>query len=124
MKKKVSLVFATLVFVMLAAFLAVEGAEAFCIYNKADISIIVDQTSGGDFRKPISMGDSECCNWQNKSCNEGGKKDSIVKFNVTDMNKGVFFTGGICKDFPIKAGGWLTVRGSGGNYTCEAHYQE
>ena len=35
-----------MVFFVVAAFLMVEGADAFCVYNKTDIVITVRQTSG------------------------------------------------------------------------------
>ena len=119
MNKKVGSSFAGLVFVVVAAFLMVEGAEAFCVYNKTNEQISVKQTSGGNFSQSISPGERECCNWKEKSCNKEGKKDSTVRFDVyyyvpfENKYRKVY----ICEDYPIKAGGWLTVE----NGKCVAH---
>ena len=131
MKKKVNSVFMALVFVVLAAFLVVGGAEAFCVYNKTDKKIGVQERSGHKsshgFYSDIDPGDNKCCNWQNSDCNKEGKMDSIVRFEVIIYIGPMLippYVKEICKDFPIKAGGALTVEGSEGNYKCEAHYQE
>jgi hypothetical protein len=125
MGKKAKAVLAVLVLAALAVFLAAEGAEAFCVYNKTDYPIQVHQVSGhktgkGFTKLSLQSGDSACCHWSNKDCNKKGKKDSIVKFDAR------YYDGvrehGQCDDFPIKAGGWLTVRGTYPHYTCEAHY--
>ncbi|MBM4276679.1 MAG: hypothetical protein FJ130_02215 [Deltaproteobacteria bacterium] len=135
MRKKVNLVFAAMLLAVVSAFLVVEGADAFCVYIYADPPpqpnyvndiLIVDQSSGGDFWKVMHKGDKECCNWQEKSCNKGGKRDSIVRFSVSyeynaqpggwDVRSKL-----ICKDFEIQAGGWLTVEGSYGNDRCVRH---
>ena len=128
MNKKVRSIFAGLVFAALALFLAVEGAEAFCVYNNTkNDNMGVRQTSGGNFNKPfIPSGGKECCNWQEKSCNKGGKRDSIVRFDVYERvavrdKRGAETFRSICEDFPIKAGGWLTIEGSNNNYKCVAH---
>ena len=129
MKGKMNLFLAGLVLAGLGVFLMVEGAEAFCVYNKTDKQITVIQTSGHKkthgFSLIINRGDSECCNWKNSDCNKEGKKDSIVKFNVFYQEvrppDRKIYDMDICEDFPIKAGGWLTVEGSGGNYKCVAH---
>jgi len=125
MGKKINSVLAGLVFVVVT-FLVVGSAEAFCVYNNADRVVEVKQTEGGDFKKRVGS-ERECCNWENKSCNKGGKRDSIIRFDVyykvSDhriIPEDVY----ICKDFPIKAGGWLTVTGNKKDgYKCEAHYQ-
>ena len=124
--RKFNSVLVGLVFVVFAVFLMVEGAEAFCVYNNTDIVVEAEQTEGGNFHKRIGS-NNECCNWKEKSCNKGGKRDSIVKFDVyykiSDhriVPEKVF----ICKDFPIKAGGWLTVTGKKSDgYKCEAHFE-
>ena len=123
MNKKIGSVFTGLAFVVFAAFLAVEGAEAFCVYNKTDKPMNAVQTSGGNFGKNIPSGGKECCNWQEKSCNKGGKKDSTVRFKVYYQGEGIRDWGypTVCEDFPIKAGGWLTIEGSNDNYKCVAH---
>ena len=125
MGKKVNSVFAVLVFAGFALFLAVEGADAFCVYNDTTDRIIqVEQVSGGKEGKQFKAkltgtGEKSCCNWQNKDCNKEGKRDSTVTFNVYlgDYWQKNF----ICTNFPIKAGGWLTVEGSGGKYKCVRH---
>jgi len=132
MKKKVNLVIAGLVLAGLAVFLAAEGAEAFCVYNNTDVHDALGisrrpvvealQKEGGGFYKRIGSSERGCCNWQEKSCNRGGKIDSIVKIDVY-YKQGMILseTVYICKDFPIQAGGWLTVEGSKGNYKCVRH---
>ena len=123
--KKFNSVVAVLVFAVFAVFLAVEGAEAFCIYNNTDAQISVEQTSGHKkthgFVGRINPGDNKCCNWQNSDCNKEGKKDSTVRFGVSYKFAGGELPQIICKDFPIKAGGWLTVEGSDVKYKCVAH---
>ena len=121
--KKFNSVIAGLVFASLMVFLMVEGAEAFCVYNKTDTVIHVDQMGGRErthgFSSKIKQGEKACCNWQNSDCNKEGKKDSIVRVNVYYF--GSFRNKDICYNFPIKAGGWLTVEGSNTNYKCVAH---
>ena len=124
MSKKVNLIFAGLVFAALALFLAVEGAEAFCVYNNMDGVIEVEQTSGHKkthgFSGTIDPGDNKCCNWQNSDCNKKGKKDSTVRFDVSYSSGAAGIRSApifLCEDFPIKAGGWLTVE----NGKCVAH---
>jgi len=112
-----------LVFAALTAFLAAGSAEAFCVYNKTDITIHVAQTRGGAFKKNIPPGGKECCDWQNKDCNPEGKKDSIVRFYVGSEPGYLLGWIIVCNDFPIKAGGWLTIEGKDDNYKCEAHFE-
>jgi len=130
MKKKVNLVLAGLVLAGLAVFLAVEGAEAFCVYNQTDRRINVEQTGGhkkdSGFVRGIDPGGKECCNWQNKDCNKEGKRDGIVGFSVyywkTAPGPGPIGVAiDICQDFAIQAGGWLTIEGKEGNYKCVRH---
>ena len=129
--RKFNSVVAVLVFAVFAVFLAVEGAEAFCVYNNTDTVIYATQTSGGNFSKSISPGEKECCNWKEISCNgvgsppKRGKRDSTVRFDVDYYTpySPHYTKENCCKDFPIKAGGWLTVEGSGGNYKCVAHFE-
>ena len=128
MGKKFNSIFMALVFVALTAFLAAGSAEAFCVYNKTEDSLVIaKQVEGGDFQKDVARGKGNevCCNWQEKSCNKGGKKDSIVKFTIKRWHQagsGLFPYPIVCEDFPIKAGGWLTVRGNAKDgYKCEAH---
>jgi len=128
--RKFNLVIAGLVLAGLAVFLTVEGAEAFCVYNYTDVSIQVNQTSGyktgGGFSAEITpIQWQDCCGrWE--PCNEEGKVDSILRFNVewykTPMRGSLKTTETICKDFPIKAGGWLNVKGEKGKYQCEAGF--
>ena len=126
--RKFNSVFAVLVFAVFALFLAVEGADAFCVYNNTDTRIHAKQTSGQrsshGLNEMIAPGDKECCNWQNKDCNEKGKRNNLVAFDVG-------YTGGssglrayyvdICHDFAIQAGGWMTVEGKDGSYKCVRH---
>jgi len=128
MNKKVQSVFMAVVFAVLTAFPMVERADAFCVYNNTNGALKVEQTSGGDFSAgatfyspSIYPGEKKCCNWQTKSCNNEGGRESIVRFDA-------WFEDGVkknysCRNFPIKAGGWLTVEGTmGGKCTCTAHF--
>jgi len=124
--RKFNSVFVALVFAALTAFLAAGSAEAFCVYNKTDITIHVVQTKGGAFKKNIPPGGKECCDWQNKDCNPEGKKDSTVRFSVSRHDAVVEETvaegeGGFCYSRATTADGRLEVVGSKGNYRCEAH---
>jgi len=132
MKKRVNLVIAGLVLAGLAVFLTVEGAEAFCVYNNTDMRVheqlLVQQTgghkTGRGFHKYIPAGENECCNWQNKDCNKEGKRDSIVRLDVSywgHVPDAPDYTYPICHGVEIKAGGWVTVKGEKGNYKCELH---
>jgi hypothetical protein len=122
MGKKVNLIFAGLVFIALTAFLAVDCAEAFCIYNRTDdIVIKVKQTGGqatfGVFKETINPGEHACCNWKNFDCNTEGKRDSTVAFVITYAN---WENDTIC-GISIPAGGYVEVKGKNGVYRCEAH---
>jgi hypothetical protein len=125
MRKRTGSNFTGLALVVLTAFLAAEGAEAFCIYNKTAGKIKVTQAeghkAGRGFKKEINAGDSACCHWSNKDCNKKGKKDSALLFNVEKAGYTYTDKDEICVA-AIKAGGWLTVKGTDGNYICEAHY--
>ena len=120
--RKFNSVIAGLVFVVFAVFLMVEGAEAFCVYNNTNTNMIVEQTSGHGshgFDKKILAGENKCCNWQNKDCNKEGKRDSIVKFTVKYSPWGAVKYYYVCEDFPIRAGGSLTISGGGDrNFSC------
>jgi hypothetical protein len=128
MRNKVSLVFAVMVFVGVTAFVVVEGAEAFCVYNKIDKVVKVDQVGGHKagygFSDKISPDDNKCCNWKNTDCNKEGKRDSRVYFDV--YTDDVVVDNRICGNFWIEAGGWMTVVKKhddqrGDYYTCERH---
>ncbi len=102
---------------------------AFCVYNKTDAEIVATESKGGRglsrFKATIEPGERSCCNWKNRDCNKEGKKDSIVEFEVEyiihlGQDNVTFKT--ICKDFPIKAGGWLEVVGKDRQYQCKAYY--
>lgn len=127
MGKKVTVIFAGLVVAVFAAFLGVEEADAFCVYNKTDVRMDVVQSSGGigdltGFGKTIEPGGSACCHWTNKSCNTGGKRESTVKFDVAlhSVGRGFIYP---CTNIPIKAGGWLEVEGKDGQYKCTAYFE-
>jgi len=118
MKKKVNLVFAALVFAAIAAFLTVEGAEAFCVHNNTDRTMLITQVSGGSFfgsfEENVQPGETRCCNWQNHGCNTHGHQDSPVKFEVSYE----VLKPRVCYSFEIRADGDLYVTGSNGNYSC------
>lgn len=88
MGKKVNLIFAGLVFAVFAAFLWVEEADAFCVYNKSNKTFNVDQISGGKvagfggFMARLRPGESACCHWSNPDCNKGPHKDDPVGLDV------------------------------------------
>ncbi|PKN33254.1 MAG: hypothetical protein CVU61_14140 [Deltaproteobacteria bacterium HGW-Deltaproteobacteria-19] len=124
-KKKKAVLFAVWIVSAIFLCLTAEGADAFCVYNNTDKEFNAAECHGGKtakgFEKNLKPGDHACCNWENKDCNEKGKKDSIVAFNVmftqVDMDNA-------CLDFPVKAGGWLSVSGKNGRYKCEAYFDE
>ncbi len=107
--------------------LGIVDSHAFCIYNNTDSVIIVDEVDGGSFlgsfNESIQPGDHKCCNWNTHSCNTEGGKDSILKFHVYGGGGSKLYPyyGTICNNFPIKAGGWITVEKDGDNYKCVAH---
>jgi len=124
MSKKFNSIFMVLVFVALTIFVAVEVAEAFCVYNKTDTQIYVSQESGHKAGRGIEFfmdpgGKEECCHWTNADCNKEGKRDSIVRFIVYKGSGASDKV--ICNNFPIKAGGWLEVIQKGDKYICTAH---
>lgn len=114
---------------------SVTEAAAYCIYNHTDRTIVVNQTYGGSelrsFSVTIKPGKDACCNWKTSDCNSEGKRTSTVKFNVKHGYKDVPYEEElyICKDFKIKAGGWLTVTGKGNDdpnvetSKCHAHFE-
>jgi len=115
MRKKVNLIFATIVFAVVGVFL-VEGAEGFCVYNQTDTKIMVTQVAGGIFGKIVDPGEKVCCHYEDRRCNEGGKMDSIVTFNVGKQESTWYKS--VCLDFSIKAGGWLLIEKIDGKYMC------
>lgn len=133
MRKRAGCILTGLLLTVVAVFLAAKGAEAFCVYNFIDKTIYADEVSGGAnwavrFYKEIDPGGKECCNWKNHDCNNGKKRTSTVKFDVfyQKLDPSSFETGfwnePICTDFPIPAGGWLSVKkNSSGQYYCEKH---
>ncbi|MFO8239887.1 MAG: hypothetical protein R6T90_02695, partial [Dissulfuribacterales bacterium] len=104
-----------------------QEALAFCIYNHADTTIHVTQKSGHSifkgFNADIVPGDKNCCQWEDKDCNKHGHKDSPVSFNISHPEAHLEPVNvPVCKNFGIKAGGWITVTGSKDEYSCNAHY--
>ena len=119
MGKKFSSIFMAVVFAALTTFVAVEGAEAFCVYNNTDIRIYVAKIGGRDrdFKKDIPTGRNVCCDWQTEDCNPTEKGDSVVRFYVsTQIQQHGERT--LCERFPIKVGGKLVVEGKDGHYLC------
>jgi hypothetical protein len=112
-QKKGAALLTVWIFSTLLVFLMTEQAGAFCVYNNSDRQMHVMQSYGfkigRGFDKFISSGDHACCNWKDKDCNKKGKRDSTVKFNVDYARFVFYFTP--CADFPIKAGGWLSISG-------------
>ena len=117
MKRKMVLI----VFLAVMLFV-VDHAFSFCVYNFSDTTVAVEEVKGGKFGKSffascLKPGQKACCNWKNRDCNKEGKKDSILKFNVYYGDYKF-----ICQNFPIKAGGWLVVKGKNKHYHCEAGF--
>ncbi len=109
-------------------FCLITGAKAaaFCVFNHSDKKIQVIQESGGSdcwgfcpWQADIASGDKSCCNWQDSKCNKEGEKDSIVTFSVPALYEDNAY---YCRSVKVKAGGWLSIHGSGQNITCVAHY--
>ena len=131
MKKKMNSILTALALAGFAVFLTAEGAKAFCIHNNtADIVIGARQTEGGNFHNDnIDINTRACCSWQEKSCNQGGERDSIVRLDVYYQDRsGQYYVLGdkyICRNVPIKAGGWLAVTGrEREGYKCEVYFEE
>ena len=116
-------------------FASPDKAIAFCIYNQNMHStsgygnIEVVQTSGHKFGRgyyaKINKGSHGCVHWSDTSVNTSGKKDSTLRFDVYYMfpNSKVQ----ICTNFPIQAGGWMTVKHEAGwqwndPRICQAFY--
>ncbi|SDB36169.1 hypothetical protein SAMN05660653_01704 [Desulfonatronum thiosulfatophilum] len=108
----------------LALFLFFSGftnnAMAFCIYNRNDHrthsgpvkgDIMVIQTSGNKFNRgyhaTIKRESRGCVHWSETSVNTSGKRDATLTFDVYYLftNSKVL----VCKDVPLKAGGWMEV---------------
>ncbi len=127
MKKKLLLIFMGAI---VSFAFSVNTSYAFCVYNKTDKIIYVDESSGGrnssvSFASGVLQpGEKKCCNWKNKDCNVKGKRDSLVGFDVEYVDgtpaPSPFRpkTYSICKNFKIKAGGALVVSGKNKNYRC------
>ncbi|SDB51342.1 hypothetical protein SAMN05660653_02532 [Desulfonatronum thiosulfatophilum] len=137
MSKLMLKLLACFIFTVPMIFIAVSAdkAMAFCIYNNnvhstsgyGDIEVI--QTSGHKFGRgyhaKIKKGDRGCVNWSDSSVNTSGKKDSTLRFDVYYLfpNSKVM----LCNNFPIKAGGWMTVKHEAGwqwndSRICKAFY--
>ena len=106
---------------LLGLLLAPAGpAQAFCIYNYTDMGLYVNEISGGStlrhFQNVVQANGKACCNWKNKDCNEQGKRDSVLRF---DVYLGDYF---YCRGVEVKAGGWMDIKSSGNKITCTAHY--
>ena len=121
-KKHVSFVFGAILAVFIIMSADVPDTQAFCIYNNIGQTVQVKQTHGGKafrgFSAHIDPTKRACCNWKNDDCNKDGDKDSTLRFTVEI----IFPEGGtkeICRAFPIKAGGWMTIDGEG---NCHAYY--
>ncbi|MGC2855455.1 hypothetical protein ACM64Y_08270 [Novispirillum sp. DQ9] len=98
-------------------------ANAFCIYNYTSHTIWFQQHPNADgFSAPLSRGfsarlapgASSCCNWENRDCNPGRKRDSTVY-----MNYGIYMAPNVdihnyrCPPrtalLSFQAGGWVEV---------------
>ncbi len=120
MKRMICLLIMIIVF---GSLFLVEKSYGFCVYNHTDRKMAVIQKRGGrplkSFRAYIEPGKHACCNWKNKDCNTGGKRDSIVEFEV--FYESNFVDKSVCFNFPIKAGGWLEIVGKNKSYRCIRH---
>lgn len=105
---------------LLLGLLAVP-ASAYCIYNNSDINLTIQQTQGCRFGqcfdKGLKPGEKGCCNWKNKGCNDKGKRDSVMRFDVFHADWCY------CLGVEVKAGGWLVIKGTHKKITCTAHYE-
>jgi hypothetical protein len=111
--------------VLLCAYAGQAGA--FCVHNKSDINVNVDQSAGGSFWKGFSAvlapGEDACCHWSNTDCNKSGEKFSVVKFNASiGFSKSGQY---ICSDVAIPACSDMGITGTAlHTYTCIAHGAE
>lgn len=60
--------------------LAAGDASAFCIYNKIAGKTAYAMQLGNlkGFSGSISPGGKKCCNYKNRDCNEGGKREAML----------------------------------------------
>ncbi len=121
---------ATLLFsLILSLIVGVVNSFAYCVHNETDIKVNIKEYAGGSFVDKVQKGKTKCCNWKNHICNSQGKKDSIVKINVTPSHersnywiiaenpKSFSSKSPIC-NIAIKADAHLVIRGSKGKYKC------
>ena len=111
---------ASCVALLLGLLLAPAGpANAFCIYNRSDKEVKVEEVGGGSFWRQfhdkIKAGDHACCNWKNKDCNKHGKRDSVLRFNVS------YGGDDVCQEVEVEAGGWMDIKRSGNIFICTVH---
>ncbi len=121
--KRIAIQAACLALLLVLLLAPAAPASAFCIYNKSDLKVRVDQISGGkfghSFTRYIDPGGRACCNWKNKDCNKNGHKDSEVGFGVTSPD----IQGQYCLGVKVKAGGWMDIHKDGHHLRCTAHYE-
>jgi len=111
--------------------LALTGqSSAFCVHNKSDKNMNVNEVSGGSYSKhfsksPLYSGQDACCHWSNTDCNKSGGKTDPVSFSVYIDAPGTIAGGSrICEDATIPACSDLDITGSNGNYNCVTHGTE
>ncbi len=100
---------------MLFAFAGQAGA--YCVHNNSDMLVHVSQVSNASFWKPfgtdLNPGNSACCPWSTKDCNESGGQTDPVGLTVTSYSENT-----MCENFQIPANGDMTICGSNGGYRC------
>ncbi len=99
-------------------FVFVGQAGAYCVHNNSDTSMYVVQQSNASFWAPfqanLGPGNSACCPWSTKDCNEsGGQTDPVGLTASLGSSKNY-----ACENFQIPANGDMTVCGGNGNYRC------
>jgi len=101
------------VLICLGALLLVgERAAAFCVYNKisqlkGDDRILAEVLEGGSWQAEIAKGGSKCCSWEDRRCNQSGRRDGTLSFRIISLQAGVDSPRPCTID--IEAGGWIYV---------------
>jgi len=95
-----------------AVLLGGERAAAFCVYNKiaqlkGDDRILAEVLEGGSWQAEIARGGSECCSWEDRRCNQSGRRDGPLSFRIISLQASVDSPQPCVID--IEAGGWIYV---------------
>ncbi|GAB6054644.1 hypothetical protein JCM17960_34640 [Magnetospira thiophila] len=93
-----------------------QPASALCINNGTGTPVKVSVIDGGKFKKDVSPGVMECCDWKKANCNRGGDAFSNLKFVVTALD-GPQTRTGVCRG-TIPASYEIQIRQSGDKIRC------